>query len=160
VDLYGGVSVPQAYSLKIDTKMVWTTTATTDNTTEGKQTATATVSCPSAQYTGEEGMYLWWDSRYGSFVFIPYDPGVVPMIHKGSVVSRSGHPIGGQLVTMTYGGKTYRTYSAPDGTYHFPSWSGKNIVSGTAEIETGGVKQTVQIGKTHEITHPLEFRMK
>ena len=153
VDLYGGVSVPEVYSLKVDGKMTWTTTATTDNTTESKQTATATVACPSTQYTGPQGIQVWWDSRYGSFVFLLYDPGAVPMIHQGQVKDPAGHAVAGQLVTMTLGGKTYRTYTAPDGTYKFPTWGGKTMPTGTAQILSGSLTQSVTVGKSVVLQH-------
>ncbi|MGH9591047.1 MAG: hypothetical protein ACRD25_11675, partial [Terracidiphilus sp.] len=111
VDLYGDAGVPKVWQMKIDTKMVWTSSSTTDNITEGKQTATATVTCPSTKYTGPQGLQLWYDERYGSFLFIPYDPGAIPMIHKGQVLDSASHAVSGQLVTMSYAGKTYRTYT-------------------------------------------------
>lgn len=146
VDLNGSVGVPKVWSLKLDTKMVWTTSATTDNSTDSKQTATATLTCPSINYTGDTGMYVYWDSRYGSFVFIPYDPGSTASIHKGQVLNASGHAVGGQLVEMTYAGKTYHTFTGPDGTYSFPSSTGKPALMGTAQIATGGLRQTVNVG--------------
>jgi len=147
VDLQGGVSVPASYSLKIDTKLVWTSSATTDNTTENKQVASATVTCPSTNYTGPFGMQVWWDSRYGSFLLIPYDPGAVPMIHRGKVIGSSNQPVSGQLVTMAYNGKTQKTYTARDGSYGFPAWSGAPAFTGTAQIETGALTQKVNLGK-------------
>jgi hypothetical protein len=156
VDLQGGVTVPASYSLKIDTKLVWTTSATTDNTTENKQVASATVTCPSTNYTGQFGMEVWWDSRYGSFLLIPYDPGAVAMIHQGKVISAANQPVSGQLVTMTYNGKTHRTYTARDGSYGFPSWSGAPAFLGSAQVFTGGVNQTVSLGKVS----PVVLQMK
>ena len=156
VDLQGGVTVPASYSLKIDTKLVWTTSATTDNTTENKQVASATVTCPSTNYTGPFGMEVWWDSRYGSFLLIPYDPGAVAMIHQGKVMNAANQPVSGQLVTMTYNGKTHRTYTARDGSYGFPSWSGAPAFLGSAQVSTGGVNQTVSLGKVS----PIVFQMK
>jgi len=146
VDLFGTVGVPAVWSLKVDTKMVWTTTATTDNSTDSKQTASVTLTCPSVNYTGDTEMAVYWDSRYGSFLFMPYDPGATVLMHQGQVLDTSGHAIGGRLVQMTYGGKTYRTFTAPDGTYRFLSPTGKPVLGGTAEIVTGGKKQTVNLG--------------
>jgi hypothetical protein len=156
VDLNASVGVPAVWSLKLDTKMVWTTSATTDNTTESKQTAAATITCPSTRYTGLQGMYVWWDSRYGSFVFIPFDPGSVPLLHQGKVQDRTGNPVAGETVKMTYAGKTYHTLTAPDGTYRFPSPTGKPVRTGTAQIETGSLQQTVNIGETQ----PVVLKMK
>jgi hypothetical protein len=156
VDLFGGVDVPQVYSLKIDTKMVWTSSSTTDNSTESKESATATITCPSTQYTGLTGMQVYWDRRYGSFVFIPYDPGSAAMIHQGQVLDASGHAVSGQLVEMTYLGKTYHTFTAPNGAYRFPSPTGKPAHSGTAQIVTGGIRQTVNV----RAIHPLVIRMR
>jgi hypothetical protein len=156
VDLNGTVGVPQVYSLKVDTKMVWTTSATTDNSTDSKQTATATLNCPSINYKGPIEMYVYWDSRYGSFVFIPYDPGSTALIHTGQVLDTSGHAIGGQLVEMMYAGKTYHTFTAPDGMYRFPLSSGNRALVGTADIRTGNLKQTVKVG----VTRPLVLHLK
>lgn len=146
VDLFGSAGVPKVWSLKLDTKMVWTTTGTTDNSTDSKQSASATITCPSVNYTGDTEMAVYWDSRYGSFLFVPYDPGATTMMHLGQIMDASGHAIGGRLVQMTYGGKTYRTFTAPDGTYRFPSPTGKPVRGGTAEILTGGKRQTVNLG--------------
>ena len=156
VDLYGSVGVPKVWSLKADTKMVWTTSATTDNSTESKQTATVAITCPSTNYTGDTGMYVYWDSRYGAFVFVPFDPGSAAIIHQGQVMDSSGHSVGGQLVQMIYGGKTYHTFTAPDGTYRFPSSTGKRPLIGTAEIITGSLKQIVNVG----MIDPVIIRMK
>jgi len=156
VDLEGGVSLPLSQSLKIDSKLVWTSSSTTDNITEGKQAATATVSCPSNNYAGPFGIQVWWDSRYGSFVLIPYDPGTVYMIHRGKVTSASNQPIHGQLVTMLYNGKIHRTYTAHDGSYGFPSWSGAPKFLGSAQIKSGAVTQTVNL----ESVTPIVMKMK
>jgi len=156
VDLQGGASLPLSQTLKIDAKMVWTDSSTTDNSTDKKETATATVTCPSTKYQGPFGIQAWWDSRYGSFVLILYDPGAVPMIQKGRVTNASGQPVRGQLVTMIYKGKTHSTYTANDGSYGFPSWSGAPAFTGTAEIDTGSLKQTVNLGNAE----PIELKMK
>jgi hypothetical protein len=146
VDLQGGVTVPAEYSLKIDTKLVWTSGSTTDNTTDSKVVASATVTCPSTKYTGLAGVQAWWDTRYGSFVFITYDPGAVPMIQHGKVLSASNQPVVGQLVAMVYNGKQHKTYTAHDGSYGFPSWNGAPAFNGTAQIKTGALTQTVTVG--------------
>ena len=92
-------------------------------------------------------MAVYWDSRYGSFVFIPYDPASTPLLHKGQVLDSRGHPIAGQLVTMTYGGRTQRTFTAPDGNYTFAApGGGKALLAGTAKVTTGGVTQSVLLG--------------
>ena len=156
VDLTGSVGVPKVWSLKVDTKMIWTTSATTDNSTESKQTATATITCPSTQYKGLTGMDVWWDSRYGSFVFIPFDPGLVPLISQGHVLDASGQGVARQLVKLIYAGKTYHTYTAQDGGYRFPSSAGKLAPSGTAQIETGSLSQQVNAGAAD----PVVLRMK
>jgi len=156
VDLEGGMKVPEVYELKIDTKMVWTSSSTTDNITEDKQTAAATVTCPSTKYTGPFGIQVWWDSRYGSFVLIPYDPGAVALIHRGKVTNATGVPVRGQLVSMVYGGKTQRTYTARDGTYGFPAWSGAPKFTGKAQVETGNSNQTVDLGVTTPILMKVE----
>ena len=157
VDLQGGISVPASYSLKIDTKLVWTSSSTTDNTTENKQVASATVTCPSTNYKGPFGMQVWWDSRYGSFLLIPYDPGAVPMIHQGKVVNASNQPVGGQPVTLVYNGKSQTTYTARDGSYGFPSWNGAPAFAGTAQVKTGALTQMVTVGKQ---LSPVVMQMK
>jgi hypothetical protein len=156
VDMQAGLTVPDAFALKSDTKLVWTNSSTTDNSTEKTSTANATVTCPSTNYPGPYGMQVWWDSRYGSFVLIPYDPGAVPTIHRGQIVDASGQPVRGQLVTLTYGGKTHRTYTARDGSYGFPLWSGAPKFIGTAQVETRGLKQTIDLGAKL----PLVMKMK
>jgi len=139
--------VPASYSLKVDTKLVWTSGSTTDNTTESKQVASATVTCPSTKYTGPFGIQVWWDSRYGSFLLIPYDPGAVSMIHRGKVMNPSNQPVVGQLVALVYNGKTQRTYTSHDGSYGFPSWSGAPAFNGTAQVKTGATTQMVNVGR-------------
>jgi hypothetical protein len=89
-------------------------------------------------------------------VLIPYDPGAVAMIHRGQVMNASGKPVRGQLVTMVYGGKTQRTYTARDGSYVFPSWSGAPKFTGKAQIETGDSKQAVDLG----VITPIVMKMK
>jgi hypothetical protein len=78
------------------------------------------------------------------------------MIHHGQVVDASGQPVRGQLVTMTHGGKTHRTYTSRDGSYGFPSWNGAPKFMGTAQVKTGGLKQTIDLGAKS----PLVMKMK
>jgi hypothetical protein len=160
VDLQGSASLPLSetitQTLKVDSQMVWTDTSTTDNTTDGKQSASVLVTCPSTGYAGLTGIQVWWDSRYGSFLLVLYDPGAVSMIQKGRVLNASGKPVSGQLVTMTYKGKTQRTLTANDGTYGFPKWSRAPAFTGTADIQVGSLKQTV----TLRGAAPIELRLK
>jgi hypothetical protein len=72
------------------------------------------------------------------------------------VQDASGRAVAGQSVKMTYAGKTFHTFTAPDGTYRFPSPNGKSVLTGTAQIVTGSLQQTVNIGEIK----PVVLKMK
>ncbi len=156
VDFYGDVGIPKVWSLKIDTKMVWTTSATTDNSTESKETASATITCPSVGYAGDTAVAVYWDSRFGSFLFMPYDPGAAPLIQRGRVLDATGRAVAGKLVSMRWAGKTLRTFTAPDGSYGFPSWTGKPPARGKAMVVIGKLRRSVDVG----VSAPTVLRLR
>jgi hypothetical protein len=148
VDVSFTVSAPlsPAFGLKVTDSFAWTNTSSTANTDSGTQSATAAIACPSSAYTGPQEMDVYWDSIYGSFVFVPYQPSQEEVVQTGQVTDAAGKKVAGAPVTINYAGKIFRTLTARDGTYRFVRPAGKvAALPSTAEVTVRGVSATVPL---------------
>lgn len=138
-----GVGVPLLTSLKLssDTKWSSTNTASTANTTGSSQTASLTISCPSAGYTGPTFIQIYWDTLYGSFMFQPFSASGAQQMVTGRVADSSGNPLPRQLITLEADGKTYKTVTNFKGEYSL-----FGAASGQGTLSTAGLRNTVTIG--------------
>jgi hypothetical protein len=146
--------------------ITWDNKSTTTHTTSATEHASATIACPSAGYTGLNHISVYWDTIYGSFLFVPQgvEIGVGngvggPIIYQGLVVSQ-GKPQARQEVELKVGKVTYRTTTNNKGEYAFHSsvvkpGRGQPLM---AELSVGGVKRSVALGAAAatqvEIAHP------
>jgi hypothetical protein len=141
----GGPLVP-GFSLKVTDSFTWTNSSSNTNTQSGTQSATATIACPSPGYTGPQEMDVYWDSIYGSFVFVPYQSSPEEVVQSGQVTDAAGAKVAGAPVTINYAGKIYRTFTGRDGTYKFARPVGKQAaLPSTAEVSVNGVSTTVPL---------------
>jgi hypothetical protein len=139
------VGIPAVWDFKTTTTLTWTDSATNTSTTDSTQTATATIACPSINYTGPTMVQVYWDSTYGTFLFIPYDLSTVTMLQHGTVTDAAGKPVAGQQVDLTYGGKTFHTLTGRGGTYRFAAPRGQSVPAQSAKITVRNVAQTVTL---------------
>jgi hypothetical protein len=136
------------FGLKSDTQFTWTSTSTTDNTTDASRSSQVNIACPSANYKDPRTlMQIWWDSLYGSFFFIQVELSASDVFHQGMVANAAGKALGGELVELSYGGKTYHTFTSPDGRYRFAKPArGKTVSARTGILTVGKTKRAVTLG--------------
>lgn len=137
---------PVIGSFKAKNTLTWTTSNTDTTTKDSSQSLSYTAACPSVNYTGALDFTVYVDQLYGTFAFVPFDAATMEVIHHGTV-TRGGKPAAGELVTLQYGGHTYRTYSSARGNYRFTRMKQpplKGQPKGTLTV--GKHKQTVSIG--------------
>lgn len=129
-------------SLKVNGTLTWTDTSTTTSTTSSSQSATVSIGGPAYGYQGQTDLMVYWDSIYNSFLFaFP----TVPYFHAGRLLDAHGVARAGQKVSLKVNGKTYQTYTDPNGEYRFYDAS-KTTVSGTGTLAIGHESQIVKIG--------------
>jgi hypothetical protein len=123
-----------------------TVTSSETSIQSSTNSATVTITCPSADYTGPTLMAVYWDTLFGTFMFAPVeaDPGLV-LIHRGRVQTFSSEPAQHQEVTLMLGRKIYRTYTNNNGEYQF--YSEEVLPDGfIGRLNTGGLSKVVNIG--------------
>jgi hypothetical protein len=159
-----GVSVTAGYnsvfasaSLTASNTLTWTNTSSQANTTDSSQSATVTVSCPSSNYQGPTEMQVYWDLLYGAFMFVPYEIPTDRLFH-GFAVDKLGNKIPHELVTLTYNGKTYHTFTDGNGEYKFAMPNVGDIRrAAQAKLAIRGVEQSVKLEVSET---PAEIRIK
>jgi len=136
---------PVSVKATVSGSMTWTNTASSLNTTGSTQSATVTIQCPSPGYVGPQAMDVYWDTLYGSFVFAPHVFGGAgkkkATMHSGHVKTASGTSAKRERVDLTYGGRTYHTFTNKNGDYAF-----EDVPSGDAQLTVAGVRTTVKLG--------------
>jgi hypothetical protein len=148
VEIKTNVGLDGIFALKSDTQFTWTSTSTTDNTTDASRSSQVSIACPSANYKDSRTfMQIWWDSLYGSFFFIQVELSANDVIHRGTVTNAAGKALGGQLVELSYGGKTYHTFTSPNGSYRFAKPAGsKPVAVSIGILKVGKIKRSVTLG--------------
>jgi hypothetical protein len=153
-------------------KFTWTSTSTNADTSDSTQSATATVVCPSTSYQGPTIMSIYWDTLFGSFLFVPttltpqpmmrtrapqtmlWAQALQPMIlSQGTVIDPTGTPLRHEAVQLVVGGKTYHTLTNNRGDYYFLRAASLRNVSypPTGQLSTRGVRQVVALGSTQKL---------
>ena len=145
VAIQAGASIPQVFNTKTELSFTWTDSETTGSNTDSSQSATVTVACPSANYTGPTFVQVYWDSLFGSFLFVPFKLTADRVIQHGTVTDAPGKPVSGQVVELILNGKTYRTVTAHDGSYRFGNLPGQPAITGTGRIVVRNVEQNVAL---------------
>jgi hypothetical protein len=140
-------SVPDIASFSVSGNITWSNKSTTTHTTSGTETASASISCPSAAYTGPISMAVYWDTLYGSFLFVPQGLTGQGRFHWGTIISE-GKAIAHLPVELNVGGVVYRTTTNNKGEYTFYSSVIKPRPDQPvpATLTAGGVRQNVMLG--------------
>ena len=144
---YGGAD------LKFSQDFTWTSTSTLENTTSGNQSASFTLPCPSSDYAGDPYVEVYWDTLYGTFMFMPRLESEGLVVYQGHVANAAGKLV---LAELSYAGKTYHTTTDRNGNYRFfgrentPS----RLLPATGQLSVRGVKQIVTLRRT-----PAQIRL-
>jgi len=142
-----GAGQADKWGLNDTSTFTWTDSSTDSSTTDSTQSASVTITCPSTSYNDPRvNVQVYWDSMFATFLFVLVDPSTMSIVQQGRVQNGSGKPLAGQQVDLTYGGKTYHTLTAPNGSYRFLGPARQPPTSGTGLITVRDVKETVQLG--------------
>jgi len=133
--------------MKYTQDFTWTNSSSVEATQDSTQSAKFTLPCPASD-TGSAWMVIYWDTLYGTFMFMPTaEPQMGPVIQQGHVSTATGKAAPQQLVALSYGGKTYHTSTDRNGNYRFFLPARKNIsaVPAIGQLSVGSVKQSVPL---------------
>jgi len=148
ISLSVSAKVPVYKYISLGGSLTWTYSSTTANIQSGSQTATVLIACPSPSYTSPLiNVDVWWDSIYGSFVFVLDELGNLQGISSGTLTDPGGHPQAGVLVELTAGNRTYKTLTNRLGQYNFHVASAAIAAKlpATGQITARGVTQSVTL---------------
>ncbi len=137
-----------------DQKFTWTSSSTTDDMTSNTQSATATVVCPSPNYTGPVEMVIYWDTLFGSFLFVPtvLTPQTL-ILDRGTAADASGRPVRHEPVTLAFSGKTYHTWTNNHGEFVFfrPAGLPALTLPKTGQLLVRGKRQVVPLRSAQKL---------
>lgn len=133
--------------LSFSEDFTWTNTSSVENTTGSTHTASFKLPCP-ANDTGKGWIVVYWDTLYGTFMFMPRSDSEMGIaIQQGHVTNTAGNAAAYQQVTLSYGGKTYYTNTNQNGDYRF--FAPKNPRNGpvpvTGQVLVKGVVHAVPL---------------
>ncbi len=135
--------------MKFAQNFTWTNSSTTEATTGSTQSANVNMPCPSVDYEGQNVIVAYWDTLYGSFMFMPMVASQLGMpVLSGHLTGASGQPMRHEVVELSYGGRTYRTATNKTGDYAFFGASHASGVPAVARLSVRGVARTVQLRST------------
>lgn len=107
-------------ALTLEGKFTWTSKATQDNMRSSTQSATATILCPSTHYAGPTLMFVYWDTLFGTFLFVPMtDSAGVRILSQGNASDPSGKPLRHEQVALEFGNRKFTTWTNNKGDYVF-----------------------------------------
>jgi hypothetical protein len=138
---------------KMEGSMTWTSGETDTSSQGSTQTAALTLVCPSVGYTGPTIFQVFWDVVYGTFLFMPYDPSTMSVMHSGVVLDRGGKPLAGAPVNFSYNGHTFHTFTTSSGRYRFVGL--KQLVNPAVQkgtVSVRNVKRQVALQSPSPIT--------
>ena len=100
-------------------------------------------------YNGPTNVSIYWDTLFGSFLFVPttVSPNL-DIIQQGSVKNAQGQPARHEAVRLLVNGVTYHTYTNNNGSYTFygPPTLRTTVHPLTGQLSVGQIFQTVTLG--------------
>jgi len=103
-------------TLKATLNLQWTNGSATSTTNQTTQSATASIGGPAFGYSGPADIEVYWDTVYNSFMF-GFVSTAVSL--SGILKDASGNILANTEVSVTAGGRTYRTVTNAKGEYRF-----------------------------------------
>jgi hypothetical protein len=144
-----------SFGANSDQKFTWTSSSTTDATTDSSQTSSATIVCPSTGYQGPTLMSIYWDKLFESFLFVPTSITApqVSMLNQGTASDPSGKPVPNTAITLNVGGKVYHTWTDHKGNFAFvrPASLPRLNPGTVGQLSIRGVSQNVTLGATAKV---------
>jgi hypothetical protein len=137
----------------VDLSYTWTSISTTDDLTGSSQSATVTMQCPSPSYSAPETlMAIYWDTLYGSFMFLPTSLGSPSalLLTQGTVTGANGQVLPHQPVDLAFGTKTLHTVTDSKGKYVFSAPASFNHPP-TGTLSSMGTSQPATLGSIQDI---------
>jgi hypothetical protein len=133
----------------------FTVTSTTKNSTSGTNSATANLACPSKSYVPPRGktfLVVYWDTLYGSFLFLEASVPSTGLITRGHLIDK-GVATTGRLVELTYNGHSYKTTTDEKGNYEMYLLGEKRKSSGPipGQVRVGSRLYTIDLSAVTEI---------
>lgn len=136
--------------LKSTTTLTWTNKTSNSLTNANSQTATAVVACPSLNWAGPDFVSTYYDTLYGTFLFVLDDGTGYARLLFGRVTDTDGDPVPHERLTLVIGNETYQTFSRNNGSFlfHLPvGQASAGATTGTLIVgDTGRITQSVAIG--------------
>ena len=141
------MGVEGTLNVKATEQFTWTNSSSNTATTGATQSATFKLPCPGSD-TGKPWIEVYWDSLYGTFMFMPRLQSEMGLkVHYGqvSIPPRSSTPR--QHVKLSYGGKSYQTSTNAIGEYQFfmPRGVAGSRLPTTGQLSVGGIEQVVPL---------------
>ena len=122
-------------SVKNANKWTWTNSSTNSNLADAKESAAVTVGGPAFGYTGPTNMRVYYDVLYKTFLFVPIEQGVEPVL-QGALKSSSGKVVAGKEVVVVANGKKFRTFTNAKGEYRI-----FDRISGQPQLQVDGIRK-------------------
>ncbi len=149
VTVSAGINVFYESQVKVTGTLEWTNTNAYGTSNTSTQTAAATVGGPAFGYSGPTDVVVYWDTLYSSFLFaFPSEPPTA----SGTLLDATGKAIAHQAVTLTAGGRTFKTFTNSQGQYRFygaPRGQGSLAASGQNFAVTVGAGATPPTLRLH-----------
>lgn len=138
-------------SIKNENKWTWTNSTTNSTSADATESAAVTVGGPAFGYTGPTNMRVYYDVLYKTFLFVPIEPEIQPVL-QGRVMSSSGKAVGGKEVIVVANGVKHRTFTNAKGEYRI-----FERISGPLRLQVDAVRKQLsplQPGKKADIVLP------
>lgn len=140
-------------SLKDDETWTWTSRSSIGKSSSESQIASLSITGPSFGYNGPTVYYVYWDSLYGAFVFMPQEiatatvpgsqkPGSTAAIVTGIVSDSRGAPVSLREVTLKDSqGNLRRTFTNSKGSFEF-----HEVPFGAGQLASSNVQMSITVG--------------
>ena len=126
--------------LKDSSTWTWTNSATSSNSADVSQSATAKIVNPSLAYGGPTDIAVYWDTVYRTFLFFPVSG--APVL-TGLIQDASGQPSAAADVAVNVGGRTVHAFTNKKGVYRV-----YGVPSGNATVSALGTSRAATLGST------------
>ncbi|WP_419804942.1 carboxypeptidase-like regulatory domain-containing protein [Terriglobus sp.] len=103
-------------------------------TTDTSQSETITIGQPAFGYAGPTALYIYRDSLFQTYLFSLTPPPGDELLVTGTILSSTGAPERFADISLTAGGRIYRTTTNGNGTYHLVGQPPKSAQAGVLQV--------------------------